>query len=306
MLKNTLKKLKSNITAILVASFGIIMLALQIPVTNALVKRSANIDAKYAPFYKIKNTYNLPESLNEISGLYWVSNNVFACIQDEDGILFIYDVSKNKIINRIKFAGSGDYEALTLNKDDAYVMRSDGVIYEIKNYVSEDREISKFETPFNEDNNIESLTLDKQNNRLLTIPKDEDLGRKHFKSIYQIPLNTKQMDSLPFVKIDLKADIFKEYRHKKIEKTFNPSDIAIHPKTKDIYILEGKKPKLLVLNSKGKVLKVHELDKRKFAQPEGIAFSEDGRLFIANEATDSKANIIEIQIKESKKSTKKN
>jgi len=105
------------------------------------------------------------------------------------------------------------------------------------------------------------------------------------------------MDSIPVININLEDKAFKNFKHKKIEKTFNPSDIAIHPKTQDIYVIEGKKPKLLILNSKGKLLKILELDKRKFAQPEGITFSDDGRLFISNEADSESANILELTLK---------
>lgn len=288
---------KSNIIVIIIVVFGVILLALQGPVTNALVKKSNRIDAKFSNFYNIKNTYYLPEILNEISGIRWLSDYTFACVQDEDGIIYIYDVKQNKIIEKIKFATSGDYEGIAINKDDAYVMRSDGLVYEIKNYRSEERNVSEFQTLFKADNNIESLAFDSDNNRLLAAPKDEDLIGKDFKSIYQIPLSTMEMDSLPVLKINLKADELKAFRHKKIEKTFNPSDIAIHPKTKDIYILEGKKPKLLILNRKGKILKILPLDDRKFAQPEGITFSADGRLFISNEATDNSADILEVELK---------
>jgi len=295
MLNTIMKISKSNITVIATILFGVILLALQKPVTNAIVKKSEKKDAKFSSIYTIKNTYNLPEDLKEISGITWLNDNTFACIQDEDGIIYIYDIQQNKIKKKIKFAGSGDYEGIAIKKDDAYVMRSDGLVYEIKNYNSESREVSEFKTLFNVDNNIESLTFDLQNNRLLITPKDKDLGSKHIKSIYQIPILTKIMDSVPLIKINLKADILKDFKRKKIYKTVRPSDIAIHPLTHNIYVLEGANPKLLILNSNGELLNVYPLDDRKFAQPEGMTFSDDGRLFISNEATNYDANILEVE-----------
>ena len=290
---------KSHLTIFITILFGVVLLALQKPITDSLVKKSNKIDAQFSKIYNIKNTHYLPEILNEISGITWLSNNVFACIQDEDGFIYIYDVQKKTILEKIKFGTSGDYEALAINDADAYAMQSDGIIYEIKNYRSENREVSQFKTSFSEDNNIESLTYDKDNNRLLIVPKDEDLMSKSLKCIYQIPIDKMKMDSLPLMKIDLKADLLEPYRGKKTHKTFNPSDIAIHPKTKDIYVLEGKNPKLLILNSKGEMIKVYPLDDRKFAQPEGITFSDDGRLFISNEfqKKSSSANILEVELK---------
>lgn len=287
---------KTYTTVIITVIFGIILLTLQEPVTDALVKKSEKIDAKFSPIYSIKNTYNLPEILNEISGITWIGNHTFACVQDEDGFIYIYNTVENKIEEKIEFGTSGDYEAIAIHEDDAYVMRSDGLLYEIKNYRSEDRAVSKTQTPFDKKNNIESLTYDKTNKRLLTAAKTKDLGEDHIKAIYQISIDTKEMDSLPLIEINLKDTVFNEFQQKKIRKTFKPSDIAIHPKTNDIYVLEGTNPKLAILNSKGKILKVLPLDKRKFGQPEGITFSNDGRLFISNEDTGNGATILEVEL----------
>jgi uncharacterized protein YjiK len=296
-----MKITKSHLTVIITVAFGIILLALQQPITKSLMDKSGRLDAKFAKIYTIKNTFELPESLNEISGISWLSDNTFACIQDEDGIIFIYDTEQQKITKQIEFANSGDYEGIAIHKDNAFVMQSDGVLYKVKNYLSDTLQVTELETSFSKKNNIESLTLDADNNRLLIAPKDEGLMADHLKSIYQIPLHTMQMEETPLFKIDLKAKALKDFRHKKIENTFNPSDIAIHPKTKDIYVLEGKKPKLMILDSKGKILTVHELDQRKFTQPEGITFSEDGRLFISNETDgNSAANILEVKLNNDK------
>lgn len=288
---------KSSIFIIASITFVVFILTFHRYIIDTFSEKNTPLEVKSSSIYNIKHTYNLPKILNEVSGISWLKNDTFACVQDEDGIIFIYNVKQNRITNEIKFAGSGDYEAIAINDNDAYVLRSDGLIYEIKNYESKSRKISIIETPFTEANNIESLTFDKQNKRLLIAPKDKDLGKRHIKSIYQIPMTTKIMDSIPIVKINLKADLLKDFQHKKIDKTLRPSDIAIHPYTQEVYILEGKNPKLLVLNKKGQLLKVLPLDQQTFAQPEGITFNNEGSLFISNEATNDWANILEVQLK---------
>jgi len=260
--------------------------------------KTAELQSQQSSDYNILNTYILPEILNEVSGIAWIDDNTFACVQDEDGYIFIYNTKKNSIVNEIKFSGSGDYEGIAISNYDAYVLRSDGLIYEIKNYESENRKISKIKTPFKESNNMESLTFDMQSNQLLIAPKDKDLGKKHIKSIYKIPLTTKIMDSIPLVKIDLKSKELKKHRPHKITNTLKPSDIAIHPYTQEIYVLEGTHPKLLILNKQGEFLKVITLDQQTFTQPEGITFDNEGNLFISNEAKKNNwADIIEVQLK---------
>lgn len=293
-MKNMKSALIISVIVIAISFFAFYTYTNQTPSDSK--KDIVKVEHKLSSKYTIKKTFNLPKILNEISGLVWLNYNTFACVQDESGTIFIYDTEEHTITNKIKFAGKGDYEGLAINNFDAYVLRSDGLIYEVKNYSSENLETSKIKTSFKGYNNMESLTLDKENNQLLITPKDYDLGKKHIKSIYKIPLSSKLMDANPIINIDLKADILKDFRRKKIHETLCPSDIAIHPKTKDIYVLEGRNPKLLILNNEGKIKDVFELDKHKFAQPEGITFSDDGRLFISNEADKEKANILEVQL----------
>ena len=293
-----MKFIKTYLDFIIAGVVGIGLLALQGPVTNAMTRNM--VANSYVPpaAYDIPKTWNLPAELNEISGLAWIDDNTFACVQDEDGIIFIFDTETSKITQAFKFAEAGDYEGIAINGKDAFVMRSDGHLYEIKNYASDDREIAEFQTLFSSKNNIESLTFDSDHQRLLTTPKDEDLAGRTFKNIYEVSLDQKTMVKTPVASIDLTHEKLKPFEEKKIEKTFSPSDIAIHPKTKDIYILEGKKPKLMIMNAEGTIIKVHELNKDLFAQPEGITFSNDGRLFISNEAKDMQANIMEVVLKD--------
>ena len=53
-----------------------------------------------------------------------------------------------------------------------------------------------------------------------------------------------------------------------------PSSIAIHPKTGDMYITDGRRTKLLVLTGTGDIKKLYQLDNSDFAQPEGITLSQ--------------------------------
>lgn len=235
--------------------------------------------------YRIVDTWKLPEELKEVSGITWVDNNTLACIQDEDGIIYIYNLKERKVTNEISFAKNGDYEGIAVNKEDLYVMRSDGLLYEIKDWNKNNKVISAHETGFKASNNMESLVYSKKEDVLLTIPKNKD-ETEDFKGIYRISLATKNADKTnPAQKISMTDDALKNYRSKKLHKTLNPSEIAVHPITHDIYVLEGSNPKLLILNPKGVIKHVFKLDKTDFPQPEGMTFSENGDLYISNEAS---------------------
>src|SRR5687767_9620546 len=74
----------------------------------------------------------LPSELLEISGLTDVSDSKIACVQDEKGIIYIYDLVSKKIVDKIPFAADADYEGLTRVHDDLYTLSSEGKLYETK------------------------------------------------------------------------------------------------------------------------------------------------------------------------------
>src|SRR5690349_937816 len=77
---------------------------------------------------KPKSTFILPDTLREISGITRIDDNTIACIQDENGILFIYDITKNSIKEQYKFNIDGDYEGITRVNNSIYILQSDGVL----------------------------------------------------------------------------------------------------------------------------------------------------------------------------------
>ncbi|MBA6154473.1 SdiA-regulated domain-containing protein [Gelidibacter maritimus] len=249
--------------------------------------------------YTILETWELPDALDEVSGIVWVDDNTLACVQDENGIIYVYDLYESSIKEEIPFAGNGDYEGIALNKIDLFVMRSDGLLYEINNWREANRTISAHETGFKSSHNMESLVYSPNDSSLLTAPKDKD-SDDSFKGIYKISMTDKSVDlDAPTYKIDLNADALSKYRSKKLRKTFNPSEIAVHPITKDIYVLEGKNPKLMILDQQGALKTVLKLDEINFPQPEGMTFSTDGELYISNEAAGGSATIHLVEFKTS-------
>ncbi|TDU40066.1 uncharacterized protein YjiK [Gelidibacter sediminis] len=247
--------------------------------------------------YTIEKTWELPSDLDEVSGIVWLDNKTIACVQDEDGIVYIYDLNTKTITRKIPFADHGDFEAIARYKNDLYVMQSDGLLYEIKDWDSEKKSVSSYQTDFESSNNIESLTYSNKEGTLLTVPKDTDL-KDDYKGIYSISLSSQNMDrNSPTYKIEMASDILKPFRHKKLQKTFYPSEIAVHPTTKEIYILEGRNPKLLIMDPQGTPKWAYKLDELNFPQPEGMTFSATGDLYISNESAGGPATIHLVKLK---------
>ena len=249
--------------------------------------------------YTIIRKWEMPKELDEISGITWLGENRIACVQDEEGIIFIYNLASSAVEKKVTFSKSGDYEGITVVDSTAFVLRSDGELYEIVNFLNNNFEVKIHKTPFSGKNNMECLTFDKENNRLLLMPKDKDLESTEFIGMYAFNLETKQLDSHPVLSVNHSDFIIKSKSKDddgSVSNTIHPADIAINPLDGNYYIVEGKKPKLLIVDSTGKTLKLHNLVKDTFNQPEGIIFSPDGTMYISNEGKNGTANIMEVEL----------
>jgi hypothetical protein len=82
------------------------------------------------------------------------------------------------------------------------------------------------------------------------------------------------------------------------ETSFQPSGIAIHPRSEEIYIISSVGKLLIILNREGKVLDVKEFDPAIFRQPEGICFSPEGDMYISNEGQGGKGYVLKFKLHE--------
>ncbi len=257
-------------------------------------------------------TFEMPEALKEISGLGITKDlqNLIA-VNDEEGIVYLINKKSGETVKEIEFWDEGDYEGLEVVGNDAYVIKSNGTIFHIKDFLSDNPSTVWIKTYLNKDNDVEGLACDPSRNCLLLgckgkIYEGEDPQSAFKKAIYEFDLNTMDMKKGPAFTLTLPD--FKEYishmeEHGEMEKLlevfsededklkFSPSGIAIHPITKEIYVTSSKGKLLLVLSPNGKINHLKKLKKKIHAQPEGICFDMDGTLYIANEGKDDKAVI---------------
>ena len=261
-------------------------------------KRESKDDKKHTsnvtPDVQVTKKWNLPAELKEVSGIAFLGDNRFACVQDEEGIIFIYNTSSEKIERKISFGAAGDYEGIAVNGNTAYVVRADGRLYEV-NIDSDKTSAKEYKTPLTVEHNVEGLFYDKNNNRLLLAAKDGEPGDKNYKGIYAFDLSNKKLAEEPVLKIDLKNDLLNKQDGKK-NKPIAPSAIGIHPETDEVYITDGPKSRLLIMDRSGTIKELLELGKD-FAQPEGITFSPQGDVFISNEGTKQPGNILQVKVK---------
>lgn len=248
--------------------------------------------SKISSAVKVEKTWKLPALLKEVSGIAFLPPNKIACVQDERGSIFIYNLETSKIEKEVKFAGKGDFEGITIYNNVAYALQSNGMIYRITDFLKSPK-IDKFETAFTSKNDMEGIFYDKSLSRLLLAAKAEGL-KEGEKSIYAISLPSMQVETTPAYTLTFEEEIFEDIRKENREDSFFPSDVGVHPSTGDIYILEAREPKLLILEKSGVPKALHLLSRQLFPQPEGITFDDSGNLYISNEGNPATIHLVKI------------
>lgn len=259
-------------------------------------KDKTNNEALPAAGITVTKKWELPKQLTEISGLSYIDDQRFACVQDELGTIFIYNTATSSLEKEIPFGGMGDYEGLAVVGENVWVLRADGKLFEVSNINAPKPIVKEHNTHLTIKQDSEGLCYDKKNNRLLVAIKGTELESEDYKGIYGFDLASKKMDQQPVFKIDLLNEIFESNGGKKKKGTINPSGIAIHPLNGDMYITDGRNARLLITDAAGIIKKLYQLNNNEFSQPEGIAFNSAGDLFIANEGTNQSGNILQVKI----------
>ncbi len=237
-------------------------------------------------------SWKLPAELHEISGLGYTDDNRLACVEDESGRIYIFNPETSKVELKLDFDETGDYEGIEIIGNDAWILKSKGMLFRVAGYLENAVPVvTKYKTALSGKNDAEGLAYDPLTNNLLIackeMPFTDDEGGSGIKSIYRFSLETKQLDLKPFLLISL--DTIRKYNG---DAGFKPSGIAIHPVTGDIFILGSAGKLLLVFSGKGELLAITKLSTMVFPQPEGICFSPDGVLYIANEGAGGAGTIL--------------
>jgi len=251
-------------------------------------------------------TIVLPEILHEISGITEVGPMIIACVQDEKGIVFFYDLTKQGIVRQAEFHLDGDYEGIARVGKALYVLRSDGTLFEIADYEAQGARAQPFSLGGPGRNN-EGLCYDPSRGILLVAAKGK-LGKgaehKDLRVVHAFDPRTKTLSQAPILSIDLqKVRAFlrerdpgfptrerKGSREPKVR--LNTSDIGVHPVTHQFFLLSVPDHALFVFDPSGEVAHIQRLNPALFNKPEGIAFLPDGDMLISNEGEDMKPTLL--------------
>jgi uncharacterized protein YjiK len=239
---------------------------------------------------------HLRSELDEISGLFYYpkDTSVFA-INDETGLLYKIYIRNKVEIERWKFNEGGDFEDISLVDSTFYVLKSDGDINYFK-VLSKDSVIAdKVKYPDDEKNEFEILYYDDAWRKLVLICKDCKGDNNKTVTAWSFDPAKKEFSKEPYFELDAE-EITKKLDTDKNK--FKPSAAAIHPVTKELYIISSINKALVIADRVGNIKNVIPLDPTIFKQPEGMTFTPVGDLIISNEAADvGAANILIFKVK---------
>ena len=253
---------------------------------------SFRINATTAGYnYDLKNpnhTWKLPGQLVEVSGNTWIDKDHLILIEDLHPNLYLVKIEdKNATLEKtIPFAVEDkekfDIEDVTYVNNTVYALWSHGVLFKISDWQTKPQ-VEQIKTFLSKENNTEGLCYDPVTQKLLVACKDASNvadEKKSTKAVYAFDMAVNKLNDQPFLLIHKKD--FEKVADQKLD--FNPSAIAIHPVTHDIYLLSTRDNKCMAVYSHDGTLKAFQfIDKELMPQPEGICFSPEGKLYISSE-----------------------
>ncbi|MEO7394313.1 MAG: SdiA-regulated domain-containing protein [Chitinophagaceae bacterium] len=248
---------------------------------------------KSPPHYNFADVFTdkLDLRLKEISGLAWDSKgNHFLAINDESGKIFFLDKETKLISQEYTFGDKGDYEDVAILNGVPYILRSDGMITKfIKDDSGKAYGVEAGKIPLSGTNDFETMYADVNRKALVLICKNCKADDAKTVSAFAFYPDSLGFDSKPLFTID--AEKVNKLSPSKSSK-FQPSAAAINPMLQKLFIISSASNQLVVADLSGKVESVHELSKKLFPQPEGIAFKQSGDMYITNEGLNTKSTML--------------
>ena len=251
--------------------------------------------------YKSPDNYNLnkpyiiqlPAELDDISGIaYYGKDNSLFVESDQKGCLYKIFLNKPTDVRKWKFGHKRAYEDIVLHDSTFYILNNNGDIISLS-FLNDSLIPHEFTFPESGKKEFESLYYDDKLQKLVLLCKDCDVDKSATISSYSFDLQ--QSIYARSLSIDVKNVI---ETNGPISTKFKPAVASINPVTGELYILSSINKLLVVADRNGGVKEIYHLDPSIFNQPEGIAFTPSGSLFISNEADEThSATILFYQFK---------
>jgi len=257
--------------------------------------------------------HKLPAELYEISGITAIDSVTLACVQDEQGIIFQYNLGAGRVAKTSPFYLDGDYEGIAKADNDLFVLRSDGTLFHLSDFMSGNVSVTDSIATDIPISNNEGLCFDPLTRCLLIASKGRVKGNKELKDkrfVFGFQIDSKSMLQDPVITLDVNiVAAFMQRKgmevrlHEKKNGSKNveslklmPSGIAVSPNGEFFFLLSAVDRLLLKLDRYGDIVDVIELKESLYSKPEGLIFLPNGKLVISNEGHGGVPNLVVVGI----------
>ncbi len=234
--------------------------------------------------YNLNKPYliKLPSELDEISGIaYYNKDNSLFAESDDKGCLYKIFLNKPTDIRKWKFSHKRDYEDIVLHDSTFYILNNNGDIVSLR-FLNDSLVQHEYTFPDKGKLEFESLYYDEKSKKLVLMCKDCEIDKNATIGTYTFDLQLFLYSNSYTIDAKSVAEITSPASTK-----FKPSGACINPVTGELYILSSINKLLVVAERSGEIKAAYNLDPSIFNQPEGITFTDNGNLFISNEAGNS-------------------
>lgn len=257
-------------------------------------------DSSYS-FDEPDDVFKLDQELEEISGLTMMPDGLLGAVQDEKGNLYLLDPASGEIMETRTFGKDGDYEGVELGGGHLFIIRSDGRLHIFDRWEEAEMVGDSYDLDLVKGCDAEGIAYQANLQRLLISCKEKggkNLDRQ--KAIFAYNRATETLSDDPVYLLDVREfeasvddhpinEAVRSVLSDRLDLSgFKPSDIAVHPRSGDIYVVSSVTKVIIRMDEAGDVGGIWRLPSKQFDQPEGITFGPNGDLFISNEAGDRK------------------
>ncbi len=249
---------------------------------------SYDLKAETATHWKLPGHF-----LKEISGLAMTLDNRLMAHNDEEGVIHEIDYQKGAIVKTFQLADmkwpeKGDFEGIAAVNDQVYLVSEEGRIYECSEGAAGKSVLFNiYTTGVGRDYHIEGLAYDANLRVLLLMCKEarrDDLKEHLF--IYHWAIDEKQLIEDAHIKIPVI-----EFTRHIGEKKFQPTGIEQHPISGNYFVIADSQKAIAEVTPTGQIVAVRQFPVQWHRKPEGITFTTDGTLIIADEGDGKKARL---------------
>ena len=237
--------------------------------------------------------FKLPKRLREVSGLAMLPGNRLLAHDDERGVVVEIDYPDGSIVRAFSLGGrngrvADDFEGIAAAEGRLYLVTSSGRLYEFgEGSDGATVPYKLYATGIGRDYELEGLAYDPAQRVLLLVSKNPRESRlEGLIAIYRWSVDTKQFAGDGHILLEASA-LARRIKSKR----FQPSGIERHPVSGNYFVVAARQHAVAEITPQGQIVAVARLASGRHPQAEGISFTSDNTLVIADEGAGKRARL---------------